>query len=56
MLNKIYFFQYYAEGDVCNTGLISLIYETLLEGDLFIRIIHNTYFSDSLQWASQKPT
>jgi len=42
MLNKMYVFQYYAGGDVCNTGLVSLMYETPLEGSLFIRIIHYT--------------
>jgi len=42
MLNKMCFSQYYAEGDVCNTGLVSLAYETRFEGSLFIRIIHYT--------------
>ena len=36
------FFQYYAEGDAFNTGLVSLIHETPLEGSLFIRITYYT--------------
>jgi hypothetical protein len=56
MLDKMYFFQYYAEGEACNAGLVSLKYESL--GN--VAFLSNSYithdFSDSPQWTQQKST